>query len=169
MFLEKIEEKEWIKFIMQGFKKTGKTISEELAVRITRLMQNHSWYVQQLSHYTWNHTIDNTDTAILETALNELIRTNTPFYQSETEALSTTQINLLIAVANSETRLTSVSVMTGYKLGTPRNVSKNRDILINRDIIQTKEDGFEFVDPAYELWFRQCFLNQAINKLSALT
>ena len=45
--------------------------------------------------------------------------------------------------------------MKYYKLGTPRKKKKNRDTLINNDIIQRKNKGFEFLDPAFEIWFRQ--------------
>ena len=85
-------------------------------------------------------------------------------YQTETEILSSTQINLLIAVLNGEKQLTSVSAMNTYRLSTPRNVSRNKMQLINNDIIQATKDGFEFVDPAFELWFRQTYLNQPIHK-----
>jgi hypothetical protein len=54
--------------------------------------------------------------------------------------------------------------MTTYRLGTPRNASKNKTMLINNDIIQENKEGFEFVDPAFELWFRHTFLNQPIHK-----
>lgn len=165
MLLEKIEGEDWIKFITGSFRKTGKSISAGDAQGIARLMQNHPWYVQQLSHYTWNRTTEQANTDTVEIALNELINTNTPFYQSETGSLSATQINLLKAVASSETRLTSVEVMGKYKLGTPRNVAKNRDFLIKNDIIQAGRSGFEFVDPAFELWFRQCFMNQPIKNI----
>jgi len=53
--------------------------------------------------------------------------------------------------------------MNIYQLGTPRNVSKNKDILINNDLIQEIEGVFEFVDPAFELWFRKQFFNQRYN------
>jgi hypothetical protein len=93
-----------------------------------------------------------------------LINANTPFYQKEIETMSSTQINLLIAILNGEKQLTSVSAMNSYRIGTPRNVSRNKMQLINNDIIQTTNDGFEFVDPAFELWFRLTFLNQPIQK-----
>ena len=71
----------------------------------------------------------------------------------------------IVSNSSSEARLTSVSVMERYKPGTPRNVSKNRDMLINNYIIQTRAGGFEFMDPAYELWFRLYFLDQPLSKL----
>lgn len=158
MFLDKIAEEQWIEYITNRFRDTGKTISDEKASSIAKLMQNHPWYVQQLSQYTWRRTSDIADSETVRAALTELINTNTPFYQSQAESLSATQLNLLKAIANSEEKLTSTKVMSRYKLGTPRNVSKNRDILINNDIVQRKGSGFEFIDPAFELWFRQYFL-----------
>jgi hypothetical protein len=164
MLLQKIARNEWIRFISRSFTRTGKQIANDDAALITDLMQCHSWYVQQLAHYTWNLTTDRATKEIIEKALSELINANTPFYQKETETLSSTQLNLLIAVLNGESRLTSVSAMTTYRLGTPRNASKNKTMLINNDIIQEKKEGFEFVDPAFELWFRHAFLNQPIHK-----
>jgi len=162
MLLDKIAEKDWIKFITDGFKRTGKTISAGQASTIAQLMQTHSWSIQQLSHYIWNLTTDLADEKIIGTALRELINANTPFYQNQVESLSTTQINLLIAVADSVTKLMSVPVMNKYKMGTPRNISKNRDLLINNDIIQRDGADFEFVDPAFSIWFRQNYLNHSL-------
>jgi hypothetical protein len=164
MLLQKIARDEWIRFISRSFTRTDKQITNDAAALITDLMQCHSWYVQQLAHYTWNLTADSATEDIIEKALSELINANTPFYQKETETLSSTQLNLLIAVLNGESRLTSVSAMTTYRLGTPRNASKNKTLLINNDIIQENKEGFEFVDPAFELWFRHTFLNQPIHK-----
>jgi len=49
--------------------------------------------------------------------------------------------------------------MTKYLLGTPRNVSKNKTLLINNDIIHKTESQYEFVDPAFELWFKKQYFN----------
>lgn len=163
MLLQKIERDEWIKFICRSFASTGKRINNDDAALVADLMKCHSWYIQQFAHYIWNLTTDKATKIIVQKALNELINANTPFYQKEIETLSSTQINLIKAVAHGETRFTSVSVMAEHRLGTPRNVSKNKTLLINKDIIQPHEEQFEFVDPAFELWFRQNFLNQSIN------
>jgi len=50
--------------------------------------------------------------------------------------------------------------MNKHQLGTPRNVSKNKTVLINNDIIHEINNKFEFVDPAFELWFKKQFFNQ---------
>ncbi|MEY2829755.1 MAG: hypothetical protein RIQ33_1613 [Bacteroidota bacterium] len=93
-------------------------------------------------------------------ALKELINANSPLYQKEIESISNTQLNLLKAVVKSETQFTSNAVMQRYSLGTPRNVSKNKTQLINNDVIHEVNGVFEFVDPAFELWFNKQFFNK---------
>ena len=126
-------------------------------------MQCHSWYTQQLAHYTWNLTQKKASKTEINTALNELIYANAPLYQKEIEILSNTQLNLLKAVAKNETQFTSAATMQNFQLGTPRNVSKNKTLLINNDLIQEINGKFEFVDPAFYLWFKQQFFNQSYN------
>jgi len=162
--LDKINTNEWVSFITGSFMKTGKKISENQAEMIADLMQCHSWYVQQFAHYTWTLTEKTVTKTIMEKALNELINSNTPFYQKEIETLSSTQVNLLIAIASGEIMFTSAAVMREYKLGTPRNVSKNKSLLINKDLIQTSGRKMEFVDPAFELWFGKNYLNKDLDR-----
>lgn len=160
MLLKRIETQKWVKFITKGFKSTGKGIEEEVAEQIPQLMKNHSWYVQQLAHYTWTKTNEKADLLELNKALEELIHSNSPLYQREVEIISTTQLNLLKAVVKGETRFTSSAVMQQYNLGTPRNVAKNKQILINSDMIHEAESGrFELLDPAFELWFKYLYFN----------
>lgn len=155
MLLPKISEEAWVKFIQTSFRKTGKQISKEIATIIPRLMKNHSWYVQQLSHYVWNHSRQEpVIKQTIQNALTELIFANQPLYQREIEGMSSTQINLLKAIYQKEKQLTAAGVMRHYNLGTPRNVSKNRLVLEGRDMIIKEESGiYEFLDPAFELWF----------------
>lgn len=160
MLLQKIETKKWVSFICKSFAATDKQIDENTAGIIPLVMKNHSWYVQQLAHYAWNVTHKRATTTEIYTALKELINANTPLYQKETESISHTQLNLLKAVAKDETQFTSTAVMINYQLGTPRNVSKNKTLLINNDIIHEINNKFEFVDPAFELWFKKQFFNQ---------
>jgi len=158
--LQKIETKKWVSFICKSFASTGKLIDEKTAELIPIAMKDHSWYVQQLSHYTWNLTRKKATKTEIKVALQELINANTPLYQKETESISHTQLNLLKAVAKGEIQFTSSVVMSRHQLGTPRNVSKNKTILINNDIIHEINNKFEFVDPAFELWFNKQFFNQ---------
>jgi hypothetical protein len=161
MLLPKIETDKWVKFIANGFENTGKKIDQSSASCIPEIMKNHSWYVQQLAHYTWNVTSKKAGIKEVNAALTELIQANTPLYQREIEIISTTQLNLLKAICKGETKFTSAAVMKEYAIGTPRNVSKNKTILINNDIIHEVNGEYAFLDPAFELWFKKQFFNQS--------
>ena len=160
MLLQKITEKKWITFLLKSYQRSGKTADEKTVQVIPKLMKNHSWYVQQLAHYTWNISHKKITPYDIAAALNELISANTPLYQKEIESISSTQLNLLKAIAGNETKFTSTPVMNKYMLGTPRNVSKNKSILIYNDIIHELNGIFEFVDPAFELWFKKQYFRQ---------
>lgn len=157
--LQKIDRKKWINFIEKSFFDSGKLIDITVAELIPKLMKNHSWYVQQLAHYTWQKTYKNAGKNEVYSALTELIYANTPLYQKEIEVISATQLNLLKAIAKNEKQLTSSKTMQKYKLGTPRNVSKNKAILEKNDIIHKINDQYEFLDPAFELWFLNQFFD----------
>ena len=69
IYLKKIEKHYLIKFIINGFNNTGKSISKELANMIVDLMKDHPYYVQQLAHIV----LINTDTNVSEKILEESI------------------------------------------------------------------------------------------------
>lgn len=165
MLLPKIQTEKWVAFIQKSFKKSGKQIDKQGAEAIAKLMKQHSWYVQQLAHYTWQKTTEKAGEKEIMAALQELIYANSPLYQREVEIISSTQLNLLKAVAHGASQLTSAQTMTEFRLGTPRNVSKNRDTLIENDMIHEVDGAYEFLDPAFELWFRKQYLGEEYNSL----
>lgn len=165
MLLEKIKTEEWVSFICNSFKNTGKNIDKVTAKLIPTLMKDHSWYVQQLSHYTWNLSNSKASKSDVIKALEEVINANSPLYQREVEILSPTQVNLLKAVSKKEIKFTSIMVMQNYRLGTPNNVRKNKKILENRDMIHKITTHYEFLDPAFELWFKKQFFKEDFLKI----
>ena len=56
MFLDKIANEEWKKFIVGRFKDTGKSITAETAGYLAEQVENHPYYVQQLAQYSWLRT-----------------------------------------------------------------------------------------------------------------
>lgn len=162
MFLPKISTDKWNSFICKSFKATGKTISRKNAEFLAVTMKQHSWYVQQLAHYVWQQTEKKAGPDEINTALTELLAANSPLYQKEAEIMSSTQLNLLKAIIRGETKLTSVKTMKNYRLGTPRNVSKNKTKFINNDIIHKLNHQYELLDPAFEIWFKEQFFDDKI-------
>ena len=155
LFLQKISKDYWVPYIIEGFSKTGKTISPELASRICNTVQCHSWYVQQLSFFVWSATDSVASEQIFREQLQMLIDTNAPMFVSDTESLTPSQIGMLAAVSNGETKFNSKSVVDRYTLGNQQTITRNKHRLRELDIIEEKDGRFVFVDAVYELWFRQ--------------
>jgi hypothetical protein len=63
--------------------------------------------------------------------------------------------NMLYAILAGETKLTAAKTMQQFKLGTSRNVSKNKQILIQKDIVEIHGQSILFNDPIFEYWLRQ--------------
>ncbi|MEO8068189.1 MAG: ATP-binding protein [Flavobacteriales bacterium] len=160
IWLQRIGIEHWTPFLIERFKSTGKTINPELATALANTMKCHSWYVQQLAHFTWENTRKKVEREGLERALELVLDANTPFYQLNCEQISLTGINILKAIAHGETQLTSAAVMLTHRLGTPRNVQKARIALEGKDLIERTTQGWSFLDPGFELWFRREFLGQ---------
>src|SRR5690606_488173 len=117
MWLERIAIGHWTDFIVQRFKSTGKSIDPELAKALASSMGRHSWYVQQLAHFTWNLTKRKARPEALERGIQLVLDSNRPLYQLMCETLSTTAINVLKAIGSGETQLTAQEVLHVYKLG----------------------------------------------------
>ncbi len=157
ILLDKIAISEWIPFIIERFAGSGKTITEDDAGNIIRLMKNHPYYIQMYCDYVWTLTADVVTEEILERALEEMIAHSSFVFQGDIENLSITQVNLIKAIISGETQFTSKRVMDRYKLGTPRNVSRNKEVLFSKDILDTGNNTISLLDPLFENWFRNTF------------
>ena len=155
LFLKKIEKTYWVPYIVDGFAKTGKRISEELAGRICDVVECHSWYVQQFSFFVWTATDDEATEETLSRQQQMLIDTNAPMFLSDSEGLTPSQIGMLAAISNGETRLNSSAVVSRYQLGNQQTITRNKQRLKNLDIIEQQDEAYHFVDAVYNLWFRQ--------------
>ncbi len=152
VFLEKIAKQEWIPFIIQAFEKTGKNISADWAERICDTVECHSWYLQQLCYFIWNATSEEVTDETFSYGLKQLIDTNSPMFQNDTEILSASQIEMLRALKNGVSQLSAAETKKRYHLGNPNTISKNKKMLVNKDILELKKDRLDFVDPVYKLW-----------------
>lgn len=155
IFMQKIAKEHWIPFILSSFEKTGKSISAEMAERICDAVACHSWYLQQLCYFIWSFTVSEVAEDIYHLGLKQVLNINTPMFQNDTENLSSTQIEMLKAIANGEQHFSSQAVKQIYNLGNPNTIVKNRKTLQNKDIIEKQNDAFVFVDPIYRLWFKE--------------
>jgi hypothetical protein len=156
MFLDKIAEADWIPYITGQFKKTGKVISNDLAAEIVRKVDEHTYYVQQLSHQVWLRT-DKTCTAeIVEVAHENIIDQMRLLFSNLLDSLTSKQINFLHAVVDGVENFSSKTILDKYELGTSANIKTLRKAMLQRDLIDILPNGkTEIQDPIFAAWLRQ--------------
>lgn len=155
IYLKKIDRKYWIPYIVSQFQKTGKSITEDLAAHICDIVECHSWYVQQLSFFTWSATDDIATGQTVDNALQLLLDTNEPVFEADVDALAPSQVAMLQAIANGEEHLSSRATVARYELGGAQTIAKNKRVLVEKDFVERTGDGFHFVDPLFAIWFRR--------------
>ena len=94
---------------------------------------------------------------ILDQSLESLILQLSLLFQNLTESLSNTQVRYLLALLNKETKLSSMEVITRYRLGTSANAIRIKKSLIDKEIIDQGNRNIDFVDPVYKLWLQRYY------------
>ncbi|MDR0892744.1 MAG: ATP-binding protein [Mediterranea sp.] len=155
LFLQKIKKEDWVPFILQSFRKTGKQITEPQAERLCDIVKCHSWYLQQLCYFVWSGVTDRLTDEAIDARISQLIDTNMPMFMNDTENLTAAQIGMLRAVANGDYRFNAASVSAGYELGNAQTITRNKRMLVERDFIEKEGDAYSFSDPIFELWFKR--------------
>ena len=161
MFLKKIPTSEWVPFICDKFKETGKVITMEQATKICDITDNLSSYVQHLAWIIWyksGKVVTNED---IDSAVNDLLEQNRIFFQREVEQLSELQMNFLRAVASGiTTGHSSKEVIKKYRLESSANVNAIKKALLKKDIIDIEGQAVTINDSLFKLWInRQQFFD----------
>jgi len=158
LFLKKIEEEYWIHYIVRQFSSTGKSITDELAVQIARLMENHPYFVQMLAKNVWHNTQKVCSDLTLNTTVEELLEQHSLMFQRELDNLTNKQVNFLKALADGVTQFSSQETLANYDLGAQGNTTRIKAALESREIIDLWGEHIEFIDPLFKLWFKRIYL-----------
>ncbi|HNP08524.1 MAG TPA: ATP-binding protein, partial [Cyclobacteriaceae bacterium] len=157
MMLEKIEASHWEKYIIGQFEKTGKSISKILATRITELVQLHPQYVQQLAQKVWICADKEVNEATLNEGVEELLNSLSIAYQRDVELLTSTQLNFLKAYLDGIREFNASEILSSYKLGASSNISRIKQALEQKEIMDFYNKEPEFIDPVFQLWLAKRF------------
>lgn len=161
MPLGKISNQKWVSYITKQFRKTGLDIDADLASALANAVHDHPYYVQQLAHLVWVLTEKKASRETLDAGIRDMIRQNAMLYYRETEHLNNTELKLLKALCAGETRYTAADTLRRYGLGTSAAVVKAKRGLLAKEICDEESGRLVFLDPVYEMWFRQEIINPA--------
>lgn len=157
IYLDKISREDWVSFIIERFRETGKQIGDREAAMIALLADNHPYYVQQLAQQAWLRTAKRCGREIVTAAHRSLTEQLSLLFTNLTESLSISQLGLLKALLSGEKQLSSQASLKKYRLGTSGNVSRLKKSLIDKDILDLQGDNLTFQDPVYSWWLKEYY------------
>ena len=152
MFLQKISNDEWQKYLVGRFKDTGKSITKALAKYLAEQVENHPYYVQQLAQYAWLRTTRTCSTAIVENALQAMLDSLNLQFVNIMDSLTEKLRNFLCAVCNDVKSFSASDTLQRYKLGTSGNIRIIKEALKKRDLIDETGKDIQIQDPIFKLW-----------------
>ena len=161
LWLQKIPTEDWTDYIESHFEAAGRHISEQMVYRICETVDNYPSYVQHLASILLNHTPlgETVSEDQMPSAVEELIGTNEALYMQQIEPLSGYQMNLLRAIVSGiHSGYNERQVRLRFDLGSPSNMVRLRNALIERDLIYSEMNKLYVTDPVFILWFRKRFL-----------
>ncbi len=155
LVLKKIEQEKLVDFIVGSFSSTNKTILNEDARLITKALDRHPYYIQQLCNILWQNTDKEVTGLLLSESTDEFLEYNSGQFEILVRNLSDTQLNFLVALAHDEIAFHSQPVLTKYKLGSSANVTSIKRMLIEKEIIEEEGGIYKFSDPVFEIYFKR--------------
>lgn len=161
LWLQKIPTNDWMDYIISHFETAGKHISEQMVERICETVDNYPSYVQHLALILLNYLPQGGSVTedMMPSAISELISTNEALYMQQVEPLSGYQMNLLKAIVSGiHSGYNEKRVRSMFDLGSPSNMVRLRDALIERDLVYSEMQQLHLTDPVFGLWFKKRFV-----------
>ena len=155
MFLPKIANEEWRKFIVERFADTKKSITTDLAGYLAEQVENHPYYVQQLAQYTWLRTQQTCTKTIVDEALQSMLDSLNLQFVNLMDTLTEKQRSFLCAVSEGVKNFSSSDTLQHYQLGTSGNIRILKDALKKRDLIDVTGKDIQIQDPLLKRWIVQ--------------
>lgn len=157
MYLSKIPISAWTEYIQSHFAERGCKISEETVTELCSLVEQQSSYVQQLAGIVLSLLTkgESATTLHLQNAFTFLLDACTPLFKQQISTLTSYQLNCLRAiVAGHHSDLGERAVRDGFDLGSPSNIPRLKNALLERDLIELDGREVFISDPVFARWLR---------------
>lgn len=156
LYLKPIPLKDWTIYISNRFEKEKKHISEELIRLLCESVEFQSSYVQQLAYCTLLLTKRTVTKEILNQAIEDLVNQNSGIFIEQTGSLTTYQMNFLRAVLSGvSSGFGEKAVRENFDLGVPSNITRLKQSLIDKELVEITEKGIIIGDPVLRIWLQK--------------
>ena len=149
MELKPIPQKDFYEFIKDKF--ASKTISFETFELLYKKTNAESWLIQNISYHLWQKESQITK-ELVENTIQEVVRMSDAIFRTLYDSFSITQKTALkTTVKNSGTNLLSKDVLNKTNIS-KSSLSSALKTLLEKEIIDKKEDIYYINDRLFEMW-----------------
>lgn len=158
ILLDKPPVEESIRFVLDRFASTGKTIAREAAERLVAKSENIPYFIQQLGFETFRIVDDarrkSASAADVDAAYAKLSGFNRDQYEQLMLTLSVSQKKLLIALARERTNEFGDAYRRRYALGVSSTVNSAKAKLMEDGLIEMSDGQYVVADPFFAQFLR---------------
>jgi hypothetical protein len=142
LYLNEINATLYFNFIKEKFNNHKKNISPEAIDFILEFTHRHTYYTQALCNKIFSTGLKKIEIADAQRAANKILNENEAIYFQYRSLLTTNQWQLLTAIAKSDKvyQPSAKKFIQQYHLGTPANVQRSLESLLNKEMIFSKKD-----------------------------
>ena len=158
MYLSKIPIEAWVNYIQSHFVERNRHISRELATELCLAVEQQSSYVQQLASLLIGILSPGEDATEqhLHVALDSLLDASTPLFKQQIAMLTGYQMNFLRAIISGHrSDFGEKEVREMYDLGSPSNLPRLKNALLERDLIELDGRNVFISDPLFKRWLEE--------------
>ena len=148
----------WIPYIQQRFESFGKQISDSFVEQICETVEYQASYVQQLAYSVLllSDKVVTEESFLL--AKDNLLAQKSNVFIEQTQSLTTYQMNFLRAVLDgTKSGFGEADIRERYNLGSPSNITRLKQSLIDKELINITTTGVSIGDPVLRLWLKRVF------------
>lgn len=149
--LDALPHDELVSFIMDMFKKGGKTCPKPPAETIAKLVYQHPYYSQKLSFFIYESSGEEVTENNVKEGFDNLLGSEQPVFEAIIQGLAPQQIALLKAVAEEPaSTIFSINYMKRHRLGSTGGVQGAIKRLLALDLVEKNENSsWKIVDPTF--------------------
>lgn len=146
----------WIPYVRNRFAAFGKSISDSLIEKICQSVEYQASYVQQLAYSILLMTDREATMESLKGGIEDLVSQNSGTFVEQTQSLTSYQLNFLRAVLDGVNQgFGESAIREQYNLGSPSNIARLKQALIDKELIEQTESGIIIGDPVLRFWLKR--------------
>lgn len=156
--LEPIPLQTWTPYIQGRFNSFGKQISDVFVERICETVDYQASYVQQLSYSVLLLSGNEVTEESFSRAVDDLLAQNSNAFIEQTQSLTTYQLNFLRAIMDGvSSGFGEASVRDRYNLGSASNITRLKQSMIDKELVELTPKGIILGDPVLKIWLKRVF------------